>query len=91
MKERLLATKTQGTNEAIAYEVDFTKWGTVASVTSVTVSPTATLTGSPALLGNVVTTPKLSGLSDAVLYSLMIIVVIAGNTMSGVIQIRGEA
>lgn len=90
MTERLLAEKAQGTNEDIAYAVDFSGWGTVSSVTSVTVTPSATTTGSASLVGNVVTTPKISGLSSGVLYSVLITVVISGNTMSGVLRLRGE-
>ena len=88
MTERLLAEKAQGTNEEIAYAVDFSGWGTVSSVTSVTITPEATTSGSASYV--VVTTPKISGLSSGVLYSVLITVVISGNTMSGVLRIRGE-
>ncbi len=90
MTERLLAEKAQGTNEEIAYVVDFSGWGTVSSVTSVTITPEATTSGSASYVGNVVTTQKISGLSSGVLYSVLITVVISGNTMSGVLRIRGE-
>jgi len=90
MTERLLGEKAQGTNESIAYAVDFSGWGTVSSVTSVTVSPSATLTGSESLVGNVVTTPKISGLSAGVLYTVLITIVISGNTMSGILYLKGE-
>ena len=88
--KRLLAREFQGTNESIAYEVDFSAWGTVSSVTSVTVSPTATLTGSASLANNIVTTPILSGLTVGILYRMLITVVVDGNTMSGYILIESE-
>lgn len=88
--KRLLSKEYQGTNESIAYEVDFSAWGTVSSVSRVAVSPTATLTGSDSLAGNIVTTPLLSGLTLGAQYRLLITVVIDGNTMSGYILIKSE-
>ncbi len=90
MTERLIGEKTQGTNEVIAYAVDFSAWGTVSSVTSVTITPSATLTGTESLSGNIVTSPIVSGLLSGVLYSMLITIVISGNTMSGYLRIRGE-
>lgn len=90
MSNRKLSEEKQGTNESIAYEVDFSAWGMVSSVSSVSVSPTATLTGSASAVGNVVTTPLLSGLTDGTFYRLLITVIIDGNTMSGYISIKGE-
>jgi hypothetical protein len=88
--KRLLGKEYQGTNESIAYEVDFSAWGTVSSVTSVTISPEATLTGSASLANNIVTTPILSGLTVGILYRMLITVVVDGNTMSGYILIESE-
>ena len=90
MTERILGEKAQGTNEDIAYSIDFSAWGTVSSVTSVSISPSATLTGESSLVGNVVTTPKVSALSSGQVYSLLVTVVISDNTMSGILRIRGE-
>lgn len=83
---------SQGSNELIAYNIDFTKWSphatpitnptaTLIDVTNGNIDVTATkMVGAASILGNVVTTPLVVGLVPGVEYRMNVYVDIDGNT-----------
>jgi len=87
----------QGTDEEIAYQFDFTNWGTpsnpvvaLINVTTGAVVTGAQLTGMPSVEGNVVTSPQLHSLVQGQRYHLVCIATIDGNVMSMYLEIEGE-
>jgi len=92
---------SQGSNEHIAYEIDFTKWNPHSTVIS---NPTATLIditngvdvtatkmlGAASILGNIFTTPSVYGLVDGVQYRLNCYIDVDGNTLEAWGIIIGE-
>lgn len=84
---------SQGSNEKIAYEIDFTKWNPnstpvtnplskIIDITAGGVDVTATkMSGAATVLGNVVTTGLLINLIPGTEYRLNVYVDIDGNTL----------
>jgi len=88
---------TQGTDESIAYTIDFTRWGTPSSPTVTLYDETAAedvsstnLTGSASVDSNEVTTPAVHSLTRGHNYRLSCVVTIDGNTMSAFLRIKAE-
>ena len=89
----------QGQDEEIAYEFDFSKWGSSPSNPSVTLYDTknknddlssSNLSGSAGVSGNIVTTPLVYDLVIGGEYKLVVQVTIDGNKLSAFIRIIGE-
>lgn len=84
-KRMFRETKTQGEDEAIAYQIDVSPWGTSPTGVSVTVfdvtdkatkadwtdvTTTVMPTNTPSVVGNMITLSKLRNLTDAHVYRL---------------------
>ena len=88
---------TQGSDERIAYVIDFTRWGApydpLVSLYDETVAAdvsAACLEGSPGVLFNEITTPLVCGLQPGHLYRLRCQVSIDGNLLSAFCRIMAE-
>jgi hypothetical protein len=93
---------SQGSQEHIAYEIDFTKWNpnstpitnqtaTLIDITNGYVDVTATkMSGASTILGNIVTTPLIHDLVADVQYRLNVYIDVDGNTLEAWGIIIGE-
>lgn len=85
----------QGANESIAYEIDFTNWGTPSSPSvEIFLSSALTtdladtlLTGSASVAGDTVTTPAVHSLTAGTAYVLRCTATVDGNTVSATCRI----
>lgn len=91
--------QSQGVNEAIAYRLTTTPWGT--SPGSITVTATnetldgadvsaTVLSGVASVSGDVISTPVLSGLTAGHLYRVAIRFACGGNTFEAVVEVAAE-
>lgn len=93
---------SQGSQESIAYKIDFTKWNPnstpitnqntkLIDVTNGYVDVSLTkLTGATSILGNIVTTPLVHALVADVQYRLNVYIDVDGNTLEAWGIIVGE-
>jgi hypothetical protein len=94
---RKLGSVTQGSDEQIAYAINFTAWGTPTSpaVTLIDLvdnsdQSSTKLVGSPSIIGATVTTPVVKSLAVGHQYRLVIKATIGGNVLSAYIEVTGE-
>lgn len=89
----------QGVDEAIAYTLTTTPWGSSPGsvvvkaydmTTGGTDVTTTKLTGSASASGDVITLPRLAGLVEGHLYRIEVKFVCSGNTFEAYIQVRAE-
>lgn len=97
-RELIESPFTQGEDERIAYQIDFTRWGSSPSSPVVVVKTssgtdvTAThASGSASVTGNVVTTPVIHSLASGQRYRLEVKVTIDGNVLEAYGFIQAEA
>lgn len=88
----------QGTDEQIAYSLTTTPWGSDPSSPSVAIYDESgtdlsltNLSGSASVSGDVVTTPKVLGLTAGVRYRLEIKFTSGGNIYEAYAYIKGES
>ena len=99
-REVVEGLQTQGTNEAIAYTVTTTPWGSAPSAPVFTLmdrgsTPWVNVTaskasGSPSVVGDVVTTPLVAGLVEGGQYRAFVRFICKGNTLECFFDILGE-
>ena len=99
-REVLDGLQLQGANESIAYSIDTEPWGGTPSSPvhdifdeeDLTTSLKSTLmSGSPTVSSHNVVLPALSGITDGVIYKVIVRFVSGGQTLEGYFRVKGEA